>query len=127
MRVTHTCVSREGPRQPPLRSSRSHTLTLNCGGAMDEEFLDDEFEEDAGDASTDGFEQAVEQAQAEPEVECTICQEGTEEGPLEDACGHSHLLHPGCAAMWRARCVEQHRQDPLKFAAPHCPTCRRPI
>ena len=32
---------------------------------MDEEFLDDEFEEDAGDASTDGFEQAVEQAQAE--------------------------------------------------------------
>lgn len=69
----------------------------------------------------------LEQAQAEPEVECTICQEGTEEGPLEDACGHSHLLHPGCAAMWRARCVEQHRQDPLKFAAPHCPTCRRPI
>ena len=72
----------------------------------------------------------------ETEAECSICQEGREAGPLEDACGHGHMLHPGCASLWRAHCMRMRAaaeryvmHDPREpdGYGPHCPTCRRPI
>ena len=60
--------------------------------------------------------------------ECHICLEGSDEGPLEDVCGHGHLLHPGCAAIWRDRCLEQQRLAPgAGHPGPHCPACRRAV
>ena len=62
------------------------------------------------------------------EQECHICMEGRSEGPLDDLCGHGHLMHPGCAAIWRNRCLEQQRAAPAADRpGPHCPACRRPI
>jgi hypothetical protein len=65
------------------------------------------------------------------EPECRICLEGRDEGALEDVCGHGHLLHLGCAAVWRERCLKQPREAMEHGVAdhlgPHCPTCRRSI
>jgi hypothetical protein len=65
------------------------------------------------------------------EPECRICLEGRDEGALEDVCGHGHLLHLGCAAVWRERCLKQQREAMERGVAdhlgPHCPTCRRSI
>ena len=70
---------------------------------------------------------ASDQEHAEPLPECAICQEGSDFGALEDVCGHGHLLHPGCASLWRNQCVRMQRQEPDKHDGPHCPMCRRPI
>jgi len=60
-------------------------------------------------------------------VECSICQEGSSVGPLEDFCGHNHPLHPGCASLWRSECLRLRARQPTTHSGPHCPTCRRAI
>ena len=61
------------------------------------------------------------------ELECAICLAGSDEGPLEDICGHGHPLHAGCASLWHAQCLRLQAQEPEKHAGPHCPTCKRAI
>ena len=61
------------------------------------------------------------------EAECHVCLEGADAGPLEDVCGHGHLLHPGCSAVWRDRCLAEQRRAPASHPGPHCPMCKRPI
>ena len=61
------------------------------------------------------------------EAECHVCLEGADAGPLEDVCGHGHLLHPGCSAVWRDRCLTEQRRAPASHPGPHCPMCKRPI
>lgn len=70
---------------------------------------------------------AVDVSEPEPESECFICVEGNDAGPLEDVCGHGHLLHPGCASLWRIQCFKLQQSEPDKHQGPHCPMCRRPI
>jgi hypothetical protein len=66
---------------------------------------------------------------AEPLPECAICQEGSKFGALEDVCGHGHVLHPGCASLWRNQCLRMQQWDPDKHdgPGPHCPVCHRTI
>ena len=83
-------------------------------------------EAEADAQALDALAAATAAAQLE-EAECHVCLEGADAGPLEDVCGHGHLLHPGCAAVWRERCLAEQRLAPASHPGPHCPLCRRPI
>ncbi|KAL1503742.1 hypothetical protein AB1Y20_012212 [Prymnesium parvum] len=61
------------------------------------------------------------------ELECIVCQDGTEEGALLDFCGYHHVMHVGCASIWRDQCVRQQQRTTNASEGPHCPVCRRPI
>ena len=70
---------------------------------------------------------ALSVAEDDDEGECRICFGGRDEGVLEDVCGHGHLLHAGCAAVWRDTCLAQQWLAPDNHPGPTCPTCRRSI